>query len=100
MDKFSDVLVVESLALGIDRLKSTILSLVKKVLAEDGIMIRGIYERSDATVSYTHLDVYKRQGHCEGQTVAGFYFFDDWSNIAQIQRIRKKLLTVRDIRKL
>ena len=48
VDKFSDVLVVESLALGIDRLKSTILSLVKKVLAEDGIMIRGIYERSDA----------------------------------------------------
>ena len=50
VDKFSDVLVVESLALGIDRLKSTILSLVKKVLAEDGIMIRGIYERSDAKV--------------------------------------------------
>ena len=48
VDKFSDVLVVESLALGIDRLKPTILSLVKKVLAEDGIMIRGIYERSDA----------------------------------------------------
>ena len=35
VDKFSDVLVVESLALGIDRLKPTILSLVKKVLAED-----------------------------------------------------------------
>ena len=35
IDKFSDVLVVESLALGIDRLKPTILSLVKKVLAED-----------------------------------------------------------------
>ena len=50
IDKFSDVLVVESLALGIDRLKPTILSLVKKVLAEDGIMIRGIYERSDAKV--------------------------------------------------
>lgn len=50
VDKFSDVLVVESLALGIDRLKPTILSLVKKVLAEDGIMIRGIYERSDAKV--------------------------------------------------
>ena len=48
VDKFSDVLVVESLALGIDRLKPTILSLVKKVLAEDGIMIRSIYERSDA----------------------------------------------------
>lgn len=50
VDKFSDVLVVESLALGIDRLKLTILDLVKKVLAEDGISIRGIYERSDAKV--------------------------------------------------
>ena len=50
VDKFSDVLVVESLALGIDRLKLTILDLLKKVLAEDGITIRGIYERSDAKV--------------------------------------------------
>lgn len=50
VDKFSDVLVVESLALGIDRLKLTILDLLKKVLAEDGIAIRGIYERSDAKV--------------------------------------------------
>ena len=50
VDKFSDVLVVESLALGIDRLKKTILDLLVKVLAEDGIAIRGIYERSDAKV--------------------------------------------------
>ena len=50
VDKFSDVLVVESLALGIDRLKRTILDLLVKVLAEDGIVIRGIYERSDAKV--------------------------------------------------
>ncbi|WP_297210976.1 class I SAM-dependent rRNA methyltransferase [uncultured Flavonifractor sp.] len=50
VDKFADVLVVESLALGIDRLKGTILDLLGKVLAEDGIAIRGIYERSDAKV--------------------------------------------------
>lgn len=50
VDKFSDVLVVESLALGIDRWKLTILHKVKQVLAEDGISIRGIYERSDAKV--------------------------------------------------
>ena len=50
IDKFSDVLVVESLALGIDRLKPVILDKLKKVLAEDGILIRGIYERSDAKV--------------------------------------------------
>lgn len=50
VDKFSDVLVVESLALGIDRLKPQILDILKKILAEDGIHIRGIYERSDAKV--------------------------------------------------
>ncbi|MEY8353335.1 class I SAM-dependent rRNA methyltransferase [Lachnospiraceae bacterium 54-53] len=50
VDKFSDVLVVESLALGIDRLKPVILEKLQKVLAEDGIRIRGIYERSDAKV--------------------------------------------------
>lgn len=50
VDKFSDVLVVESLALGIDRLKPQILAILKRVLAEDGILIRGVYERSDAKV--------------------------------------------------
>lgn len=50
IDKFSDVLVVESLALGIDRLKPVILDCLKEVLAADGILIRGIYERSDAKV--------------------------------------------------
>ncbi len=50
IDKFSDVLVVESLALGIDKLKLQILEAVKRVLKKDGIDIRGIYERSDAKV--------------------------------------------------
>ena len=50
VDKFSDVLVVESLALGIDRLKPLILDALRRVLAEDQIPIRGIYERSDAKV--------------------------------------------------
>lgn len=50
IDKFSDVLVVESLALGIDKWKLTIVDALKKVLAEDGITIRGVYERSDAKV--------------------------------------------------
>ncbi len=50
IDKFSDVLVVESLALGIDKWKLTIVQALKKVLAEDGIRIRGVFERSDAKV--------------------------------------------------
>lgn len=50
IDKFSDILVVESLALGIDRFKILIVDTFKKVLREDGIEIRGVYERSDAKV--------------------------------------------------
>jgi len=50
IDKFSDVLVVESLALGIDKWKLVIVEALKKVLSEDGITIRGVYERSDAKV--------------------------------------------------
>lgn len=50
VDKFSDVLVVQSLALGIDKMKETIIRLLKEILEEDGIRIRGVYERSDAKV--------------------------------------------------
>lgn len=50
IDKFSDVLVVQSLALGIDRYKEQIVDLLKEILLEDGIEIRGVYERSDAKV--------------------------------------------------
>lgn len=50
IDKFSDVLVVESLALGIDRMKTDIVECLREVLSDDGIPIRGVYERSDAKV--------------------------------------------------
>ncbi len=50
IDKFSDVLVVESLALGIDNLKPVIIEKVKKALEKLDMPIRGVYERSDAKV--------------------------------------------------
>lgn len=50
IDKFSDILVVESLALGIDKMKLEIIDLLKKILQKDDIIIRGVYERSDAKV--------------------------------------------------
>ncbi len=60
VDKFSDVLVVQSLALGIDRLKETIVRLLKEILAEDHILIRGVYERSDAKVRRQEgMELYK-----------------------------------------
>lgn len=48
VDKYGDVLVVESLSLGMDRLKDRVLDILKEILLEDGIGIRGMYERSDS----------------------------------------------------
>ncbi len=50
IDKYDDVLVVESLALGIDKMKLKIVDMLKEAMAEDGFKIRGVYERSDAPV--------------------------------------------------
>lgn len=50
IDKYEDVLVIESLALGSDRLKNVILAALCEALSKDGITVRGIYERSDAAV--------------------------------------------------
>lgn len=50
VDKFSDVLVVESLALGIDRMKLDIIDSLKSELAVRGMDIRGVYERSDSKI--------------------------------------------------
>ena len=60
IDKFADVCVVQSLALGIDRLKPVILQALKEVLAEDGMILRGIYERSDVKVRKNEgMELYK-----------------------------------------
>lgn len=48
IDKYNDVLVVECLALGMEQFKESIVNLLKETLLEDGIKIRGVYERSDA----------------------------------------------------
>ena len=74
VDKFSDVLVVQSLALGIDRLKETILDALKEVLAEDGIRIRGVYERSDAKV--------RRQ---EGMELTKGFIGEEFPTLVEIQ---------------
>lgn len=50
IDKYDDVLVVESLALGIDKFKIQIVEYLKALLLADGFTIRGVYERSDAAV--------------------------------------------------
>lgn len=50
VDKYDDVLVIESLALGMELLKPLIIDILRDVFLSDKIIIRGIYERSDAPV--------------------------------------------------
>ena len=49
VDRFGDVLVAETLSVGMERLKPVIFPAILEVLAEDGIAIRGLYERNDAS---------------------------------------------------
>lgn len=86
IDKFSDVLVVESLALGIDRFKLEIVKLLKEELLEDGIRIRGVYERSDAKVRLN-----------EGmERVKGFLSEEFDTNVEIVENGVKYLVDVRD----
>ena len=50
VDKFNDILVFEIDTLGMDVRKDILVKVMKEVLKEDGVDIRGIYERSDARV--------------------------------------------------
>ena len=50
IDKYGEILVVQCLALGMELLKDTIIRLLKEILLADGIAVRGVYERSDASV--------------------------------------------------
>ena len=50
IDKFEDVLVFEIDTLGMDVRKDLLVKVTKEVFEEDGVNIKGIYERSDARV--------------------------------------------------
>ncbi len=50
VDKYVDILVVECLSLGMDKLLNIVLSALVDIMEADGFTVRGIYERSDAAV--------------------------------------------------
>ena len=50
VDRFENVLVTQTLSLGMERIKSRLFPLLAKVLREDGQDIRGIYERNDVAI--------------------------------------------------
>lgn len=50
VDRFGDILVTQTLSLGIERIKPMLLRLLCKILLEDGQEIRAVYERNDAPI--------------------------------------------------
>ncbi len=50
VDKFNDILVFEFDSLGMDVRKKMLVDTLLEVLKEDGVLIKGVYERSDAKV--------------------------------------------------
>ena len=50
VDRFHDLLVTQTLSLGMEKLKPVIFPLLYRVLTEDGQTIRGIYERNDVAL--------------------------------------------------
>ena len=50
VDRFGDILVTQTLSLGMDRLKPLLFPLLCRVLGEAGEEIRGVYERNDAAI--------------------------------------------------
>lgn len=50
VDRFSNILVTQTLSLGMERLKPILFPLLAKVLREDGEIIDGIFERNDVAL--------------------------------------------------
>ena len=50
VDRFSDILVTQTLSVGMERVKDLVFPLLVKVLRADGQDIRGIYERNDVAI--------------------------------------------------
>ena len=63
VDLFTDVLVVQTLSLGMDRRKQVILPALVRILSEAGVSVKGVYERNDNALRI-------REGLSEGK---GFY---------------------------
>ena len=50
MDRFENLLVTQTLSVGMERIKEMLFPLLVEVLAEDGVVIDGVFERNDAAI--------------------------------------------------
>lgn len=66
VDRFGDILVTQTLSLGMEKLKSMLFPLMKKVLGEMGVKVRAIYERNDVAIR-------EKEGMSESK---GFFVLD------------------------
>ena len=68
VDRYEDILVTESLTVGMERLRPVLFPLLARVLREDGQGIKGIYERNDAKIREKEgLALYKGWYPLEGE---------------------------------
>ena len=69
VDRFSELLVVQTLSVGIERIKDTLFPLLAEILREDGQDIRGIFERNDVAIRELEgLEQYKGWYPLPGET--------------------------------
>ena len=69
VDRFSGILVTQTLSMGMERIKPMLFPLLVKVLRADGQDIRGIYERNDVAIrALEGLDQNKGWFPLEGET--------------------------------
>ena len=50
VDKFHDILVTQTLSVGVERVKNRLFPLIVEILRQDGQEIRGLYERNDVAI--------------------------------------------------
>ena len=50
VDKFHDILVTQTLSVGMERVKNRLFPLIVEILRQDGQKIRGLYERNDMAI--------------------------------------------------
>ncbi len=83
VDRFSDVLVTQTLSYGMEKRKDIIFDALLRVLRSDGQTIRGIYERND-------VNIRRLEGLSENK---GWYCGDDGGNPSTATKISENGIT-------